>query len=169
MSAMNITLREVRMDDMELLFAWLNDYELRINGAPYRPVSWPEHVNWVTQRLTKGAETFFIIALNDQAIGTVNLSESGPVHRGADFSIRIGDEKYRGKGYGTEALQQLINHCWKDLNLHRLSLTVFSDNYQAIRSYEKAGFSGEGTLREAAFIGGMWKNLSIMSVINPHH
>ena len=35
-----------------------------------------------------------------------------------------------------------------DLNLHRIALHVFATNVRAIKTYERAGFQHEGTLRD---------------------
>ena len=166
MPSMIVSLREVRADDMTKVFEWLNDYNLRTYSTTYKPVSWLEHVKWVEKRLTEGTETFFVIAHDDKAIGVINLLKSNPIHRSAEFSIRIGNENDRGKGFGTEALKQLISYCWNDLNLHRLSLSVISTNHHAIKSYIKAGFVFEGEMRDAAFIAGQWRNMTVMSVLN---
>lgn len=166
MSNINVSLRAVRSDDLSKIFEWLNDYSLRTYSTPYKPVSWLEHVKWIEKRLTDGAETFFVITHDDNAIGVINLSVPNPIHRSAEFSIRIGNVNDRGKGFGTEALRQLIHYCWNDLNLHRLSLSVISSNQQAIRSYTKAGFVHEGEMRDAAFIAGEWKNMTVMSILN---
>jgi UDP-4-amino-4,6-dideoxy-N-acetyl-beta-L-altrosamine N-acetyltransferase len=166
MSTTNISLREVRSDDLIKVFEWLNDYDLRTYSAPYKPVSWLEHVSWVEKRLTEGRETFFIIAHSDNAIGVINLSTPDPIHQSAEFSIRIGNVNDRGKGFGTEALKQLIHYCWNDLNLHRLSLSVISSNHHAIKSYINAGFAVEGEMRDAAFIAGQWRSMTVMAILN---
>jgi diamine N-acetyltransferase len=168
-SAGIVTLREVRESDLQSIFEWLNNYELRISSAMYRPVSWPEHIKWVTTRLENGSETFFVIALEDRPIGVINLSSIDHHNKSADFSIRIGESTDQGKGFGTQAVRLLIEFCWRDLNLHRISLTVFSDNSRAIASYKKSGFEFEGELREAAFISGSWRDLTVMSILNPRH
>jgi RimJ/RimL family protein N-acetyltransferase len=164
-----VALREVRESDFPVIFKWLNDYELRISSAMYRPVSWLEHIKWITARLEDGSETFFVMTLEDRPIGVVNLSSIDSHNRSADFSIRIGESSDRGRGYGTQAVQLLIDFCWRDMNLHRLSLTVFSDNSRAIKSYLKSGFEFEGELRDAAFISGTWRNLTVMSILNPNN
>jgi RimJ/RimL family protein N-acetyltransferase len=61
--------------------------------------------------------------------------------------IGIGEAEYRGKGYGTDAMQVILGFAFRELNLHRVSLSVFEYNPRAIRSYEKAGFRHEGRLR----------------------
>jgi len=42
---------------------------------------------------------------------------------------------------------------------------VYADNPRAIRTYEKAGFVHEGTLREAVFKRGKFSDIHMMSVL----
>ncbi len=62
-------------------------------------------------------------------------------------SIALG-EAWQGRGYGREALALLFDFVFDELNLHRVSLTVFAHNVRAIRLYEQLGFVHEGTARE---------------------
>jgi RimJ/RimL family protein N-acetyltransferase len=51
------------------------------------------------------------------------------------------------KGYGTDVMNVLLRFAFTEVNLKRLTLTVFEYNPRAIRCYEKAGFRHEGRLR----------------------
>jgi len=42
----------------------------------------------------------------------------------------------------------LLRYAFTELNLRRVTLTVFAYNPRAIRSYEKVGFRHEGHLRD---------------------
>ncbi len=53
-----------------------------------------------------------------------------------------------GQGFGREALGLLMRFAFDEVNLRRLSLTVFAYNTRAIRLYEGMGFVREGTFRE---------------------
>jgi len=88
---------------------------------------------------------------DDKVIGFVELAGFDWSARNAWVAIGIGEREYRGKGYGTEAMQLLLRYAFEALNLHRINLTVFSYNKRAIRSYEKSGFRYEGTEREVIF------------------
>lgn len=94
------------------------------------------------------------------------LSSISALHRSCEFSIRISREFDRGRGIGTVAIQQMLQHAWSDLGLRRLSLTVLETNDRARRAYVRAGFVKEGVLRDAAFIDGSWVNLIVMSVLS---
>jgi RimJ/RimL family protein N-acetyltransferase len=46
-------------------------------------------------------------------------------------------ERYRGRGFGTELMHWLITYGFRELGLHRISLTVLEDNKPALRMYKK--------------------------------
>jgi RimJ/RimL family protein N-acetyltransferase len=45
-------------------------------------------------------------------------------------------------------MELMIQYAFREINLHRLQLTVFSYNKRAIKLYEKLGFTKEGIYRE---------------------
>ncbi|MCJ7435442.1 MAG: GNAT family N-acetyltransferase, partial [Anaerolineales bacterium] len=69
------------------------------------------------------------------------------------------------QGLGTEAMTLLLRIGFETLNLNRIFLRVYADNSRAVRSYEKAGFILEGTLRQAVYKKGRYEDLHIMSVL----
>lgn len=72
------------------------------------------------------------------------------------IGMGIGQPEDWGKGYGTEALQLVVEYAFEMLNLHRLSLSVFEYNPRAIRAYEKVGFVHEGCQPESVRRNGRW-------------
>ena len=83
------------------------------------------------------------------------------------MGIFIGDKACWGKGYGPDAIRQLLRYAFEELNLHKVYLTHFGQNERGRRCYEKCGFVQEGVLRDHAFKGGKYHDHPIMSVINP--
>ncbi|RDW61325.1 hypothetical protein BP5796_11217 [Coleophoma crateriformis] len=90
-------------------------------------------------------------------IGQVHLSHSkfGEVHRGADIGIDIKTE-YQGKGYGSEAINWILNWAFQSGGVHRVGIDAFEYNERACRLYEKLGFTRDGRLREAMWFDGRW-------------
>ena len=68
--------------------------------------------------------------------------------RDAFVGIGIGEREFWGRGYGTDAMELILRYAFAELNLRRVSLTVFEFNQRAVRSYEKAGFQLEGRQRQ---------------------
>ncbi len=66
----------------------------------------------------------------------------------AFVGIVIGERDLWGKGLGTEAMKLLLEFAFTEVNLRRVTLTVFEYNPRAIRSYEKSGFQHEGRMRQ---------------------
>jgi RimJ/RimL family protein N-acetyltransferase len=56
-----------------------------------------------------------------------------------------------GKGYGSMMLNEIIS-ITKAMGYIRVELTVANINIQAIRTYEKAGFTNEGTLKKYTYL-----------------
>ena len=67
--------------------------------------------------------------------------------------------------HGTAALRSLLLLGFRDLNLSRIALNVFSDNLPAIGAYEKVGFRREGSLRKAVFVDGSYRDVIIMGLL----
>ena len=95
--------------------------------------------------------------------GLFNLEWS---NRSAEFGIFIGDKSRWNKGFGAEVLQLVLNHAFNTLNLKRGHLRVFAGNLPAKRSYEKAAFRLEGTLRQAVFRHGKYMDVHVMSILH---
>ena len=68
-------------------------------------------------------------------------------------------------GGGTDAVNTLVDFCFKHLNLHKIYLHVFESNKRAIRCYEKAGFHVEGNLLEHHFGQGKYETVLVMGRI----
>ena len=56
---------------------------------------------------------------------------------------------FRGRGFGTALMREVVRLGFDVLKLHRLQLSVFDFNEAAIRCYERVGFVREPLLREA--------------------
>ena len=92
--------------------------------------------------------TFSIRTLaEDKLIGEISLEVANWPGRDAFVGLGIGETDYWSKGYGTDVVNVILRYAFTELNLKRVTLTVFEYNPRAIRSYEKAGFRHEGRLR----------------------
>jgi RimJ/RimL family protein N-acetyltransferase len=110
---------------------------------------------------------FSIRKLDDnRLLGDINLdviNEWGS--RDAFVGLGIGDHNDWGKGYGTDAMKIILRYAFIELNLRRVTLTVFEYNPRAIRSYEKTGFRHEGRLRGALLRDGKRWDMFYMGIL----
>jgi len=73
-------------------------------------------------------------------------------------------QEHQAKGIGTALFQELEN--WTMQNgLHRLELTVITENLAGIVLYEKAGFKKEGIKQDSLYMNGKYRNEYYMSKI----
>jgi RimJ/RimL family protein N-acetyltransferase len=167
--ARHITIGPFVPEDFAPLFCWINDVASARLDFAYRPVDMMSHQQWWNSLGKDATKVVFAIRKTSEPaiIGYTQIGGINSVHRSAELGIRIGEEKNRGHGYGTEALQLAVDFCWQHLNLNRLQLIVFKHNQRAVSAYRAAGFKKEGLLKKAAFVGGEWGDLVLMAVLRP--
>jgi RimJ/RimL family protein N-acetyltransferase len=123
----------------------------------------------ITKELEKENPNGFFFTIrtleNDHLIGFVDLMDINWNHGDCWVGIGLGASDYWGKGYGTDAMKVILNYAFSELNLHRVTLGVFSYNKRAIRSYEKAGFNFEGIERSAIQRDGSRSDVIIMGIL----
>ena len=83
----------------------------------------------------------------------------------AELHIMIGDKENQGKGIGSFAVKEMLNHAFFNMNLNRVELTVIENNKRAIHLYEKNGFVYEGRKRKARYKGGEFMDMLMYAVL----
>ena len=163
-----VFLRALDEGDLDRTLRWHNDPALYSTmGEAFRFVSKTAEAEWLGRKSRYAPnEVNLAICLRGEAehIGNAYLREIDWVSRKAILHIFIGSKKQRGKGYGKQAVQQLLQHAFLDLNLNRVELEVLADNAPAIRIYEQSGFVAEGRLRDYAFKNGEYKDALVMGI-----
>ncbi|ANZ40137.1 hypothetical protein BBK82_33000 [Lentzea guizhouensis] len=153
-----VRLAAISDDDLPVIAPWWSDAEFArlASDDPVLPQRVDELRNWFLStdrwRITTGIR----LTDDDTLIGFLKLTVTSWPHRHGEIGLGIGEPEHRGRGYGTEAVRLGIDCAFRELNLHRLQLTVFSYNTSAIRMYERLGFTHEGTLRESLRRDGTW-------------
>ena len=130
-----------------------SEYYRMLDSAPALFWSAKKVKEWIEKDLEKDPadDMFFSIRAlaDDRLIGFISLFDN-PGHTGdALVGIAIGEREYWGRGYGTDAMQVMLDYVFNELNYRRLTLIVFEHNPRGIRSYEKSGFVLEGRTRGA--------------------
>jgi len=161
-----VRLRPVEESDLTQFQRWLADDELRkwlgsVNEQP----SVAEEFDWyVSKRQDPDTLLWSIESADGALLGNVEL-RLRPLDRRAEVGIGIFDRGEWGKGYGTEAMQLVLDYAFGELKLNRVQLATDLSNARAIRSYEKCGFIREGLLREHRQIDGQPSDSVAMAVL----
>ncbi|MBQ8160434.1 MAG: GNAT family N-acetyltransferase [Clostridia bacterium] len=165
-SSERIRLRAFEPGDLPEQHAMVNDEETALamtRGMPY-PSSMEDERQWLSQQssYTHGEYQFAIESrLTGDLIGRCGVTRLDWKNRVGEMAIMVG-KAYQGQGLGTEAMQLLCSFCFRQLNLHRLKMSVLKTNAAAIRCYEKCGFQEEGILREEVFRNGRYVDVVLM-------
>ena len=76
---------------------------------------------------------------------------------------------YRGRGYGTEAIELVLGLAFDGLGLHRVGLDVLAINTRAVSIYENLGFRVEGRRRDAYRDGDRWCDGIVMGLLEDEY
>jgi RimJ/RimL family protein N-acetyltransferase len=169
-----VKLGHVDPEEMSRYWAgWKYDSELKRlqDSDPAGQHSQKASKQWLEKQLEKAgdkAHWFSIRTVDgDQLIGDITLEVTDWQRGEAFVGLSIGLREYWGRGYGTEAMQLMLEFAFMEANLYRVSLNVFEYNPRAIRSYEKAGFRHEGRMRAALSREGKRWDLIYMGILRP--
>jgi RimJ/RimL family protein N-acetyltransferase len=165
-----VRLRAYRREDLPLALEYINDSEVKRNlaiGVPL-PLKPEEEEKWYESLSVSKPETFSfaIETLEDSRyIGGCGFNRIDWKNRHAMVGIFIGEEQYRGRGYGTDAMRVLLKFAFNEMNLNKVRLEVFEFNARAVKSYQKCGFVTEGVLRQELFREGAYHGVVAMGIL----
>lgn len=168
-----IIFRKMTAEDTELYHSWRNDMEVMKSTSPTLDTYHLEETkNFVSQIILSSDSSKSYIILDKESgkpIGVTSLINIDYKNRHAECIIDIGEKSYWGKGYGWEGLKLLLDYAFLEMNLHRVSLRVFSFNIRAIKLYEKLGFKHEGVARQSLFRMGTWHDIIHMGILQKEY
>jgi len=143
-------------EEMSKAFArWnLNSEYFRLLNSSARPMkSAKSNIKWMEEEVAEMSLASYYFSIRtlaeDKLIGELGLDVVDWAGRDAFVGLGIGETEYWSKGYGTDIMNVLLRYAFTEINLKRVTLTVFEYNPRAIRSYEKVGFRQEGRRRHA--------------------
>lgn len=164
-----LRLRPFQLEDAQAVRELAGDYEIAKTTLNI-PHPYPEGAaeEWILSQSTAvatGTGRHFAIVLkaNDMYIGSMGLGIHR-THQRAEIAYFIG-RPYWGKGYATEAAQQVLRYGFTELGLHRIFAFAFTDNPASTRVMEKIGMTYEGTLVGHVCKWGEMKDLAAYGII----
>lgn len=165
---LKVYLRALEPSDYETTIRWRRDSEIweMLAGRKYF-VSESFERDWLEKSSKSSSDIKLAICdfQTDLHIGNIYLSDIDFFNKSASTAKLIGNKKYWGKEYGTEATLLMLYHAFYDLGLERVESRILSSNKASIRVQEKCGYQVEGVLRKATFKAGKLQDVVIMSVL----
>ena len=163
-----VNLCGITKESSNKIYEWVNNPELKRYTGTIYPVSEFEHEKWIENKMQSKNEKIFLICTkkDSEPIGTIGLKNIDFINSNVELYISIGNNNFKNKGFGTDAVITLTDFCFVRLGLHKVYLRVFESNKEAIHCYEKSGYLIEGKLQEQHFDGGKFENVLIMAKIS---
>lgn len=155
-----MNLRVVEKENLPLLAEWSNN-----------PEYLGEHV-WLLQQskaewekrydnLGDGTKWFFIEKKDGTEIGTAFHWLIGDL---LEISCILSLDE-RGKGFGTEATELIVNYLFLSKDIIRIQAHTLSENTVSQKVLPKIGFKKEGIIRKSVFSRGEWKDRALYSIL----
>ncbi len=168
-----IRLRKLEEKDAEGMLEWMYDPEIqkrfRFNADGKDLDSVLGFIRQADVQLIHGKDIHYAITdANDEYLGTISLKSIDLTDKKAEYAISL-KGRAQGRGIATEATSKILKLAFEDYGLERIYLNVFSDNYPAIRLYERVGFVYEGEFRKHLFLRGEYKTLKWYSMLREEY
>lgn len=163
-----VILRPLSLRDAQRFCTWLADPDVTVFLQNHgNPPTLAEEREWIRkQQRSKDSVQF---AIDDQVsgehIGICSLLKITNLDKRAEFGIFIGNKRFWGQGYGTEATWLLCNFGFRKLKLHRIYLRYIAYNFRGEKAYARVGFKKEGILRQHYYRNGNYHDGIIMGLL----
>lgn len=160
----NIYLRSIEPEDLDFLYETENNpdiWELSNNQTPYSRFVLKQYIErTLSEDIYALKELRLVICKteDDSKIGLIDLFDFDPKNKRAGVGILISDQKNRGLGYASEALQTLIEYSFGILQLHQLFCNIPTDNKESKNLFIKHNFKEVGVKKDWIFDGEVYKD-----------
>ena len=166
-----IALRAPEPEDLDIMYLWENNTSIwRISGTlvPFSKFVLKQYLENAGKDIFETKQLRLIIQLNsnNRPVGAIDLFDFDPYHRRAGIGILIADQSDRKKGYAREALESIMDYCFKVLSLHQLFCNISEGNNESIKLFTAAGFSAIGEKKEWLFNGQGFESEWLLQYIN---
>ena len=155
-----VRMRDVAEEDRERLLAWRNSPEVAAYMYSDHPIGRAEHDRWFDAIPGRRDRRYWIIEVNDEPVGLVNLADIDETNRRCAWAYYLASPNVRGLGVGSYVEFWAIEHVFQRLGLNKLWCEVLLSNEAVWKLHETYGFQ-----REALFRDHVIKNGQLVDVV----
>ncbi len=139
-----VELREKRIADAPDDYSWRMDAELaRLDATRPLRMAYNDFLRYSQEEIdypSPRSKRFGIDDHNGKHIGNCMYYDIDTRRRETELGIMIGDSEYWSKGYGTDAVDTLIEYIFTRTDIKRVYLHTLEWNVRAQKSFGKSGF-----------------------------
>jgi [ribosomal protein S5]-alanine N-acetyltransferase len=155
-----VTLRVLERSDREAFLALARE-----SRELHRPWTYPpersDQFDDLYARSRRDDFACLVACLTEEERAIAGVFTISQIVRGAFQSAYLGyyaHQRYAGRGLMREAMEQVLDHAFGPLALHRLEANIQPDNQPSIALARGAGFRLEGFSPRYLLIGGQWRD-----------
>lgn len=166
-----LLLRPVELSDAPAIFEYAKDPAATrfVTWDPHQSVSDSENYirTFVHPNYCSGVLTYAICLKEkpEEMLGDVSAFFVSRPNKVMELGTILRRDHW-GKGIVVEALDCLIQHCWKTQDVVRIQSRCFKENRQSFRMMEKLGMKYEGLLAKSLHCKGKSWDMEIFSLTN---
>lgn len=150
---MKVTFRPWHIDDLNDLVALANNKNIAQYMADVfpHPYTAENGKNFIDFANSNGNSRIFAITLNDQIVGSIGLHiQADILKKNAEIGYWLAEE-YWGKGIMIEAIDQIVNYGFSNLDIVRIFARIYGTNISSQKVIEKAKFKLEAKFEKTIF------------------
>lgn len=163
-----INLRTIEKEDIEFLRDGVNHPEVRKHTGNTRPQNLESEEEFFEHIVEASDEIHLLICRDQEPMGIVKLEEKEKPSNIAELGLWLHPDYHRN-GYGTEAVELIIEHSFQQMNYHKIYARAHGDNKASQRIWEKHGFEKEGQLRKHVLVEGKHRDLLYYGLLRGEH
>jgi UDP-4-amino-4,6-dideoxy-N-acetyl-beta-L-altrosamine N-acetyltransferase len=145
---MDIKLREIELDDIEMVRNWRNSPDVSKYMYTDTIISKENQKSWFNKIIKDESCKYWIISYDNKSIGLVSVTGIDKALQSCYWAFYLGDSSIRGAGIGSKVEYNVIEYVFNELSLNKLRCEVFVTNDNVIKMHEKFGFRREAFYRE---------------------
>lgn len=146
-----VILRAMEPEDLDLLYQIENDtdlWDIGCTNVPYSRFVLREYIARATDDIFADKQVRLIVENGQgETVGIVDLVNYDPKHARAEVGIVI-RKAFRGRGYGRQALLQLLDYGRRVVHLHQVFAFVGENNKVCHHMLQEVGFQESMTLKD---------------------
>ncbi len=163
----NLILREQREEDAPFYARWFSDPQVMFQCGFEKPIDEEEMKHVINSaHKTDDSVWFTITDTAGNIVGETGLLRMFPAWNQTDLTIIIPDPQMQHRGYGTEAMQMMLDLAFNEYGMHRVSIGVVGLNTDALKFYRKIGFKQEGVLEDGYYYNGEYSDFIMMRILS---
>lgn len=163
---MSFILRKWSKSDADSLVSNANNFNIAkfmTDGFPH-PYTVDHATKFIDFAMKTESANIFAIDVNGLAVGGIGLhSQHDIMRKNAELGYWLG-EQYWGQGIVTEAIKQIVDFGFSNLDITRIYARPFHTNLASQKVLLKAGFIHEATLTKTIFKNGEFLDECIYSI-----